>query len=329
MDALTEYALFAAKWSTVIVVLGVAAIALLAAVSRRRDHPEQHLEVRNLNDRYAAMALTLQAAMLPRKAYREAARAARRARQSRRKTPAETQRARVFVVGFKGDLRASAVAALREEITAVLAVARANDEIVVEIESPGGVIHGYGLASSQLQRVRDRGVRLTAAVDKVAASGGYLMASVADRIIAAPFAIVGSIGVIGQLPNFNRLLKKHEIDFEQLTAGEYKRTLSMFGENTPEGRDKFQADLEDAHALFKTHVRQFRPAIDIERVATGEHWFGQRALDLGLIDEVRTSDDYLYTKAQEADVYRVSFRRRRSLGERLLGPAVRRLTGGD
>ena len=108
----------------------------------------------------------------------------------------------------------------------------------------------YGLAASQMQRIRDKKLKLTVCVDKVAASGGYMMAVVADKIIAAPFAVLGSIGVLAQVPNFHRLLKKHDVDFEMLTAGKYKRTLTMFGENTDKGREKFQEDIEDTHVLF-------------------------------------------------------------------------------
>ncbi|MGK3627588.1 protease SohB, partial [Acinetobacter sp. A11] len=148
---------------------------------------------------------------------------------------------KIFVLDFKGDIQASAVENLREEITLILATAKAGrDRIVVRLESPGGMVHGYGLAAAQLVRLRDAGFHLTICVDKVAASGGYMMACIANEIIAAPFAIVGSIGVVAQVPNFNRLLKEHNVDFELYTAGQYKRTVTMFGENTPEGKAKFE-----------------------------------------------------------------------------------------
>jgi serine protease SohB len=188
---------------------------------------------------------------------------------------------------------------------------------VLRLESEGGVVHGYGLAASQLQRIRDRGVKLTVAVDKVAASGGYLMACVADRIIAAPFAVVGSIGVVAQLPNFNRLLKKHEIEYELHTAGEFKRTLTLFGENTAAGRAKFQETLEDAHALFKSFIQQNRPQVAIDQVATGDHWFGARAIALKLVDELKTSDDYLLERSKDCDLYELRYKRHRSLAERV------------
>ena len=214
---------------------------------------------------------------------------------------------RVFVLSFNGDMEASAVESLRREITAVLGVAGDSDEVVVRVESAGGMVHGYGLAASQLARIRRQGVRLTVAVDKVAASGGYLMAAVADRILAAPFAVLGSIGVVAQIPNVHRLLKKHDVDVEVLTAGRFKRTLDVLGENTEVGREKFREELEDVHALFQEYVGNWRPALDLDTVSTGEAWYGQRALDRALVDELVTSDEYLARACNDADVYEVAW----------------------
>ncbi|GAA5525572.1 putative protease SohB [Microbulbifer aestuariivivens] len=227
------------------------------------------------------------------------------------------ERARVFVVNFDGDIKASALAQLREEVTAILQVAEPGDEVVVCLESPGGMVANYGLAASQLARVRSAGIQLTIAVDKVAASGGYMMACVADRILAAPFAMMGSIGVLAQLPNFNRLLKRHDVDFELFTAGEYKRTVTMFGHNTEEGKEKFQSDLEEIHALFQHFVAEYRPQLDIARVSTGEVWFGQRALQLGLVDELKTSDEYLTSRANDADLYQVEYKERQNIARKI------------
>ncbi|TNF89662.1 MAG: protease SohB, partial [Gammaproteobacteria bacterium] len=224
---------------------------------------------------------------------------------------------RVFVLDFDGNIRASAVAQLRREITAVLSMARENDEVLLRLESRGGMVHAYGLASSQLQRIRDHGISLTVCVDKVAASGGYMMACVANKVLAAPYAILGSIGVVAQLPNFNRLLKKHDIDFEMITAGEYKRTLTILGENTEKGREKFTEEIEDVHLLFKEFVSQHRPELEIERVATGESWFGQRALDLALVDELSTSDEYITRACEAADVFEVKYVEKKPLPQRL------------
>lgn len=224
---------------------------------------------------------------------------------------------RVYVLDFDGDIHASATYFLRQEITAILTLAEKQDEIVVRLESPGGVVHGYGFAASQLQRIRDKGIQLTVCVDHVAASGGYMMAALANKVIAAPFAIVGSIGVVAQLPNFNKVLKKYDVDYELFTAGEYKRTVTMFGENTDKAKEKFQSDLEDTHVLFKQHVSRFRPNLDIEKVANGDIWYGQQALDEGLIDAIGTSDDYIAEACNDADVYSVRYELKKSLKDKL------------
>lgn len=225
---------------------------------------------------------------------------------------------KIFVLDFKGDIQASAVENLREEITLILATAKAGrDRIVVRLESPGGMVHGYGLAAAQLVRLRDAGFHLTICVDKVAASGGYMMACIANEIIAAPFAIVGSIGVVAQVPNFNRLLKEHNVDFELYTAGQYKRTVTMFGENTPEGKAKFEEELKQTHVLFKHFVEKYRPQLNVDKVATGEHWYGEDALDLNLVDKLQTSDEYLLALLPQHDVYVINTRKKATLGEKL------------
>lgn len=225
---------------------------------------------------------------------------------------------KIFVLDFKGDIQASAVDQLREEITLILATAKSGkDRVVLRLESPGGMVHGYGLAAAQLVRLRDAGFHLTIVVDKVAASGGYMMACIANEIVSAPFAILGSIGVVAQVPNFNRLLKEHNVDFELYTAGEYKRTVTMFGENTPEGKAKFEEELKQTHALFKHFVEKYRPQLNVEKVATGEHWYGQDALDPNLVDKLQTSDEYLLSLLPQHDVYVITTRKKPTLGEKL------------
>ncbi|MBF4521175.1 protease SohB [Acinetobacter towneri] len=225
---------------------------------------------------------------------------------------------KIYVLDFKGDTAASAVEQLREEITLVLATAKAGrDRVVVRLESPGGMVHGYGLAAAQLVRLRDAGFHLTICVDKVAASGGYMMACIGSEIVSAPFAILGSIGVVAQVPNFNRLLKEKNIDFEMYTAGEYKRTVTMFGENTEAGKAKFEEELQQTHVLFKHFVEKYRPQLNVEKVATGEHWYGQDALELNLIDKLETSDEYLLSLLPQHDIYVIQTRKKPTLGEKL------------
>ena len=225
---------------------------------------------------------------------------------------------KVYVLDFKGDTAASAVESLREEITLILATAKVGrDRVVLRLESPGGMVHGYGLAAAQLVRLRDAGFNLTICVDKVAASGGYMMACIANEIISAPFAVVGSIGVVAQVPNFNRLLKEHHVDFELYTAGQFKRTVTMFGENTAEGKAKFEEELQQTHELFKHFVEKYRPQLKVEKEATGEHWYGKDALELNLVDKLQSTDEYLLSLLAQHDVYVIDTRRKPTLGEKL------------
>ena len=225
---------------------------------------------------------------------------------------------KIYILDFKGDIQASAVENLREEITLILATAKAGkDRVVVRLESPGGAVHGYGLAAAQLVRLRDAGFNLTICVDKVAASGGYMMACIANEIVSAPFAVVGSIGVVAQVPNFNRLLKEHHVDFELYTAGQFKRTVTMFGENTAEGKAKFEEELQQTHVLFKHFIEKYRPQLNVEKVATGEHWYGQDAKGLNLVDQLKTSDEYILGLLAQHDVYVIQTRHKPTLGEKL------------
>lgn len=323
-EFLAEYGLFLAKSLTALaVVLVIVAAAAGAAGRGRRAGDEGHVTVRRLNARLEGMRDALRAAVLDNAALRKLRRSEKREEKRRRKSSGDTPRRRVFVLRFDGDLQASGVTALRNEVTAVLTLAEEGDEVVACIESAGGTVHGYGLAASQLLRVRARdGVSLTAAVDKVAASGGYLMACIAPRILAAPFAILGSIGVVAQVPNVHRLLKRNDIDVEVLTAGEYKRTLTIFGENTEKGRAKFLSELEDVHGLFKDFVREHRPALDVDVVGTGETWYGRHALEHGLCDELLTSDEYLVRACEDADVFEVRWVEHRTPVDRFLQRAA-------
>lgn len=301
MEYVFDYLSFLAKALTVI----AAVVVIIVAAGSRRSHrpPEGRVQVVRINDRLRGMRSALQHALTPAARHRKLVREENREQKRERKTASD--RARVFVVNFKGDLAASQLDCLRNEITAILTSAREEDEVVVRIESTGGLVHAYGLAASQLARVKEKGIRLVAAIDKVAASGGYMMASVADRIVTAPFAIVGSIGVVAQMPNVHRFLKKRDVDVELLTAGEYKRTLTVFGQNTDSGRAKMQEEIEDIHALFKSFVGEHRPDVDLDAVGTGEAWYGQRAIDRKLVDQLCTSDEYLVAACDDKDVFEV------------------------
>ncbi|MFB4205442.1 protease SohB [Arhodomonas sp. KWT2] len=315
MAVFQDYALFLAELATI--VLALVAVIVIATRSRGGRGERDSLRVRRLNERYEEMRRGIERVLAPsRKARRRLRREGRRQRR-RGGGDGEARLPRVFVLDFDGDIRASAVENLREEVSAVLRTARSDDEVVLRLESGGGTVPSYGLAASQLARLRENGVRLTVCVDRIAASGGYLMAAVADHIVAAPFAIVGSIGVVAQLPNLHRLLKRHDVDYELHTAGEYKRTLSVFGENTDAGRAKFREELDAVHGLFKQHIARYRPGLNVARVATGEYWLGSQARELGLVDAVGTSDDLLLDRAERMELIELTWQRREPLSRRL------------
>lgn len=324
MDFLQNYGLFLAKTVTLLLALLIAVIMLSGLGGRSRVGAKERLEVTRLNRRYEEFRHALETRLLDRKSARRLAKQRAKARKQ-----AAPQR-RVFVLDFDGDLRASQVESLRQEISGILTVATPDDEVVVRLQSAGGLVPHYGLAAAELARLKGQVRQLTISIDRIAASGGYLMACVGDRILAGPFAMIGSIGVVAQMPNFHRLLKKHDVDFELLTAGDYKRTLTVFGENTEQGRQKFKQELEDIHGLFKDYIQRFRPSLDMDRVATGEYWLGQRALELGLVDELRTSDDYLLELSEQAQLLQLRYRRRQPLSKKLslsLETALRNLQG--
>ncbi|MDT8428582.1 MAG: protease SohB [Pseudomonadales bacterium] len=334
MEYLIEYGLFLAK--TVTLVFAIIAIlgALMAAGNRnRRQGNKGEISVTHLNEEFDHLSDTLKRNVLDKHAWKllqkkerkqQKQQAKQDARLARKKLKAtdedeqdEARRKRVYVLNFNGDIAASAVDSLRQEISAVLALAEATDEVLLRLESPGGMVHAYGLAASQLQRIKDNNISLTICVDKVAASGGYMMACLADRLIAAPFAILGSIGVLVQLPNFHRVLKKNDVDYETITAGEYKTTLTSFGEITQKGRDKVKEEVEEMHRLFKQWVQEHRPNLDIDAISTGETWVGLQALSRNMIDTISTSDDCILQACAEADVYEVRYEYRKSLTDRL------------
>ncbi|HAV1365608.1 protease SohB [Vibrio parahaemolyticus] len=333
MEFLLDYGLFLAKIVTVVAAI-IVILILVKSVGSKSGAAKGELEVTNLSEQHKQSIEQLEHYLhddafikardkVVKKEEKEKNKSREKEiKQASKEGSLDSKREpHLFVLDFNGSIDAKEVASLREEITAILAVAREGDEVLLRLESGGGMVHGYGLASSQLDRIKAAGLPLTISVDKVAASGGYMMACVADKIVSAPFAIVGSIGVIAQIPNFNKLLKKHDIEYEQLTAGEYKRTLTMFGENTDKARDKFKQELEETHVLFKDFIRERRPSLELEKVATGEHWFGSQAKELGLVDEISTSDDLVVAACKEKTVLAVHYVQKKKLADKLAGVA--------
>ncbi len=323
----SEYGLFFAKTVTLaIIFIGSILLVVVAAAQGKRKPGEGEFEIEHLNEKLSETTKAVKEAVYDKHAFEHELKAEKKAEKARKKAAkskkdepeSEDARKRVFVLDFDGDIRASDVDSLRETISAVLTIARPEiDEVVVKLESGGGMVHSYGFAASQLKRITNKNIDLTVCVDAVAASGGYMMACTAKKILAAPFSIIGSIGVVAQIPNFNKLLKKHDIDYEVLTAGEYKRTMTVFGENTEEGRQKFVQDLEETHVLFKDFIHDQRPGLDLSKVANGDVWYGKQALELGLIDGLKTSDEYLLESCDDADVYEVSYEIKTGLVDRL------------
>lgn len=325
-EILLNYGIFILEVITLMLIV-VGIFALIVALRQKNSEEKGTLKITDLakkqQDQQTKLAdFRLDDAVVKqqekaRKAKEKAEQKALKAKLKHDKTAALAQKPCLYVLNFKGDLAASGAQALAQSINAVIACAKADDEVLLRLESPGGLVHAYGYASSQLNRLKQHGIKLTVAVDKVAASGGYMMACVAYKIIAAPFAVIGSVGVVAQIPNVHRLLKKHDVDVEVMTAGEYKRTMTVLGENTEKDREKFQQELNETHQLFKDFVSQHRPHLDIDKIATGEHWFGQQALTLGLVDELATSDDVILSAMKDKDVLEVGFSEKKSLLQKL------------
>jgi hypothetical protein len=323
-DILTGYGIFILEILTILLVIAAIVAMIILAKQRNATHHGE-LVVTDLSEEFKETVKHLRDFQLSEEELKQAEKAEKKAKKQEAKAlkaklkngEEETPKPCVYVLDFKGDISASETTALREEISAIINVAKADDEVLLRLESPGGVVHGYGLAASQLARLKQKGIKLTVAVDKVAASGGYMMACVADKIVSAPFAIIGSIGVVAQIPNIHRLLKKHDVDVDVMTAGEFKRTVTVLGENTEKGKQKFQAELEETHQLFKQFVAQNRPHLDVDKVATGEHWFGQQALALQLVDELATSDDIILEKMKDKSVIAVKYKVKKPLLQKI------------
>ncbi|PVX33448.1 inner membrane peptidase [Pasteurella langaaensis DSM 22999] len=325
-EILVGYGIFILEILTILLIIGAIIFAIIA-LKQKKNAIHGELELTDLAKEFEENSkkvrdfyLTEDELKTQEKAEKKAEKAKAKEQMAKRKSGELLEKEikpTLYVLDFKGDVQASATGALREEISTILSVAKPEDEVLLRLESPGGVVHGYGLAASQLARLKQHGIKLTVAVDKVAASGGYMMACVADKIVSAPFAIIGSVGVVAQVPNIHRLLKKHDVDVDVMTAGEFKRTVTVLGENTEKGKQKFQQELEETHELFKQFVAQNRPHLDVNQIATGEHWFGQQALNLKLVDEIETSDDLILQAIKEKSVLAVHYKQKKSILQKL------------
>ena len=319
IEILLQLALFTAKSLIILAIILTILVAFFFLLAKSKQKLAGRLTIKNINHKFDENNELIMAETLPKKEFKKFLKE-KKAADKKREEDSENIK-NIYVLNFDGDIKASAVSALSEEVNAVLNAAKPKDEVVVRLESAGGVVHGYGLGAAQLLRIRQRNIPLTIAIDKVAASGGYMMACTGSKILAAPFAIIGSIGVVIQLPNFNKFLKSHNIDFEMETAGEYKRTLTMFGENTDAGREKLKEEIDSIHDQFKDLIKQQRPQINLAEVATGEYWLAQRAQGLQLVDEIKTSDEYLLANSSTSNIYEVCFEQHKPLLQRLTASA--------
>jgi serine protease SohB len=321
LNFLFEYGLFFAKALTIVIAIAAVLVVIMSVASKPKPSGGGSLQLESLSEGFDDLSKMGKEALLTKEElkqfHKDEKKKKKHEKSSKKGNIKKEKPNNLFVVTFNGTSMAKEVETLRKEITAILCIAKRGDEVLVKVDSGGGVVHGYGLAASQLQRIKDKGLPLTISIDKIAASGGYMMACVADKVIAAPFAIVGSIGVIAQIPNFNKLLKKNDIDFEMHTAGQFKRTLTLFGENTEEGREKFQAELEDVHVMFKEFVAQNRTNIDIDAVATGEYWYGLKAKELNLVDDIQTSDDFLMNANASFKMFTLKYASKKTVAQKL------------
>ena len=313
MEFLTDYGVFLLKVITIALAITLPLLIIIGS-SKSKTPSKGALVVKNLSKKYEEMGSSIRSSQLNPKELKKYNKELQKKQKRDNKKPSKEDS--VYVLNFNGDIQASEVAKLKHEINAILLSDTKCKEVVIKVESGGGSAYAYGLCAAELKRLVDNKIKLTVCIDKVAASGGYLMSCVATKIIAAPWAIVGSIGVIAQLPNFHRLLKKNSIDFEMHTAGEFKRTLTTLGENTEAGRKKFKSELEDLHLIFKDFVKEQRPQVDTKIVATGEVWQGEKAVEVGLIDALGTSDDYLVGLSKKLKLFEIEYVEKKNLAEK-------------
>ena len=306
IELLSNYGLFLLKTLTVVISI---VLILSFIMSTRNNKTEGDITIKNINEEFSLLEENIKKNLLGKSEFKKFVKL--------RKKNKKTNDKKLFVLDFKGNIKASEIVSLRREISGIILSHQKSDEVLLRLENSGGTVHEHGLAAAQLKRLKDKNIPLTICVDKVAASGGYMMACVANKIIASPFAIIGSIGVLAQVPNFNKLLKNKGIDFEQHTAGNYKRTVTMFGENTDKDREKLGEQLQDIHVLFKDFITTNRKNIDIDKVATGEYWYGPKALELNLIDDIMTSDEYILSMINEFEIFHIQYKKLKTLSDKI------------
>ena len=219
----------------------------------------------------------------------------------------------LYYLEFEGDIQASEAAKLKQEILVCLQVAKPTDVFLILVESSGGSVSNYGDLYSVMEMIKKRGHTLWVAIDRVAASGGYLISLPADKIFATPFALIGSIGVLSEVPNFGGLLDKYGVKMEEYTAGERKMNISMFRENGEEQKEHHRKKLGKIHELFKAQLVKYRggliekKGVDIGELMEGDFWMGENAFELGLVDELKSSVEILLDEKDHFNILKVNY----------------------
>lgn len=228
------------------------------------------------------------------------------------------------LLSFNGDINATEVIEFGRAVSMIVQMKDLVSEVYIIINSGGGVVNGYGLLASEIERLHYSEIETYALIDQVAASGGYMAACVANHVVAAPFAYIGSIGVVSEMPNFNQILSDNGINIEQHTAGKSKRTVTPLGKITDEDRNEFKKKLERIHRSFINHVSHYRNINDADEnknsiIFSGDYWIAEETveLELGLVDEISTSQEFLLDKMKEYNIIEITFQENKTKKSKL------------
>ncbi|CAB3976441.1 protease SohB [Candidatus Azoamicus ciliaticola] len=306
-NILTDYTIFFLKIITIIILLLLTIITCLIIIKNKDN---KYIEIKNINKKYITLKKMFLSEILKKTEKKNIIK-------NINKEEKIIKTKNLFILNFNGDINASDINNLKDILSILILNKKYVDEVLIKLTSNGGIVTNYGLAATQLKRLKNENINLTISIDTIAASGGYMMACVANKIIASHFSIIGSIGVLGIIPNINKMLNKNNIEIEYHTSGKYKKTLSVIGENTEIGRKKFIESLENTHFLFKNFVKENRSQINIDEIATGEYWYGIDALKLNLIDKIQTSDEYIMENLNNTKIYEIKLNEKTNIKNKI------------
>jgi serine protease SohB len=306
-NILANYTIFFLKITTIIILLLLTLIMCLIIIKNKDN---KYIKIKNINKKYITFKKLFLSEILKKTEKKQIIK-------NINEEEKITKTKNLFILNFNGDINASDINNLKDILSVIILNKKYVDEVLIKLTSNGGIVTNYGLAATQLKRLKNENINLTISIDTIAASGGYMMACVANKIIASHFSIIGSIGVLGIIPNINKILNKNNIEIEYHTSGKYKKTLSIIGENTEIGRKKFIESLENTHFLFKNFVKENRSQINIEEIATGEYWYGIDALKLNLIDKIQTSDEYIMENLNTTQIYEIKLNEKTNIKNKI------------